>query len=199
MSRRLACICILSVALHWLFFWTLDTFRFVRLGSRSSASSIQQISLEWHPLVRDRTHASHGEGVPDRSFNALPMDDYVAPAASDAQPQPNAQAAATDTVMSKFLPATGLTQSPRPLDEITLDTPEIENVAVPGLVELTIRVEADGRVVEVLANVSDDGSQEYVRLLKERFSSARFSPGFLNGHAVPSELHINVVSEPDVR
>lgn len=86
---------------------------------------------------------------------------------------------------------------PRPLNEIDLNTPELDAFAANGKVELIALVGAEGRVedIRVTRVESETGSEILQFLLTERFRDARFAPGEVNGRPVATAVPITVVIE----
>lgn len=90
-----------------------------------------------------------------------------------------------------FLPAAALTVRPKLLnpdwlDEVAWRLP----VQVRGRAMLTIEIDAEGNVRNVLA---DGANSEFVEWLQQRVAEhARFSPGERDGVAVPSRVRVEV-------
>lgn len=100
--------------------------------------------------------------------------------------------------LAGYWPMALLDTPPRPLQEIDLNTPELDAVAANGKIELTALVSARGRVDDVQFLSVDTASDTPLlrRLLAERFLGTRFSPGLLKGRAVAASVPITVVIEP---
>jgi hypothetical protein len=94
-----------------------------------------------------------------------------------------------------YMPAGLLTRLPAPLADIDLDAPVIENTAVTGKIDLTVLIDATGTVSDVIASVETENLRAFSERVAERFKSARFTPGEINGNPVKSQLRISVVSE----
>jgi len=96
-----------------------------------------------------------------------------------------------------FLPDR-LTRLPTPLTDIDLNATEIDEVALEGEIELTLLIDADGTVTDILTSVDQDNARIFADRVAARFQNARYSPGEINGTAVRSQLRIKIVSEPRV-
>lgn len=88
-----------------------------------------------------------------------------------------------------------LTRLPSPLGDIDLDVAEISGLGYAGQARLTILINADGSVVDVLGESDAGDAHEFVKRVAARFRSTRFMPGEIDGVAVNSQMQITVVSE----
>lgn len=94
-----------------------------------------------------------------------------------------------------YFPAGRLTRLPVPLVDIDLDIPEIKEAAFSGQMELSVLIDENGIVIDVLGAIETDMVRTFSDLVTERFKNARFVPGEIDGKAVKSQLQITVVSE----
>jgi TonB family protein len=115
----------------------------------------------------------------------------VIPHANEADKASNPLAAPLDD----YFTAGELTRLPAPATSIDLDVPEVKEVADAGSVQLTILINADGTVADVLNKDKSGATSEFSERVMEIFRRARFVPGEVNGKAVKALLEINVVSE----
>lgn len=88
-----------------------------------------------------------------------------------------------------------LTRVPAPASEIDLNVAEISSLGYSGRTNLTILINADGTVADVVSGPEEQGAPEFVERVAARFKGARFIPGEIDGVAVKSRLKITVVSE----
>ncbi|MBC3870493.1 energy transducer TonB [Undibacterium oligocarboniphilum] len=106
----------------------------------------------------------------------------------------------TENVLSEnYFPAGSLTRLPEPVTDIDLNIPAIDEVAVAGKTELTLLIDSDGTVVNVLESGENEDEWAFSRLIAQHFRNARFIPGEINGKAVKSALKITVISEPRLK
>jgi len=123
----------------------------------------------------------------------------AAPAAT-APAVPVAAGATTETAAGEpaWLPAGRLTRLPSPAHHIDLDIAGITLLPYEGRLELTLFIDAGGKVIEV-ATVSDlqDTAEAgaFAQRVAQRFREARFVPGEVDGRPVPAQMTITVVSE----
>lgn len=68
-------------------------------------------------------------------------------------------------------------------------------MAVTGNITLTVFINADGTVADVISSIETENAREFADRVAARFKGARFSPGEINRKAVKSKLHITVVGE----
>lgn len=94
-----------------------------------------------------------------------------------------------------YLPAGRLTRPPVLLSDIDLNVAEITELAHPGRIELTILIDANGLIADVLPSVENADMRLFADRVAARLSSVRFLPGELEGNPVKSQLKIIVVSE----
>lgn len=94
-----------------------------------------------------------------------------------------------------YVSAGRLTKLPSPLTEIDLNVAEISELAYAGQTSLTILINADGTVADVISGVEAENARNFAQRVAARFRSARFMPGEIDGMAVRSQLQITVVSE----
>lgn len=186
-NRRLLTAFLGSLAMHVAF---LATVSYGKIGPGSAGAPPPQ------PLARLEV-----------SFSAAPADVpaaalELAPQACDhcTEPPPAAAPAVgdRDNGLPRYWPLALLDKPPRPLEEIDLNTPELDAFAVDGRVQLTALIGADGRVDDVQIVGSDTASDPSIlnQLLAARFRNARFAPGMVAGKAVATALPITVVVEP---
>lgn len=106
----------------------------------------------------------------------------------------------TDNALSgNYFPAGSLTRLPEPITDIDLNTTAIDEVAVAGKAELTLLIDSDGTVADVLEAVEGEDASVFSGLIAQRFRNARFTPGEINGKAVKAALKITVISEPSIK
>ncbi|MDB5762388.1 MAG: hypothetical protein JWQ21_1383 [Herminiimonas sp.] len=94
-----------------------------------------------------------------------------------------------------YLPLGRLTRLPVPVADIDLNVAEISDVALPGTIELTVLINADGTVADVVMPIKNERTRVFADRVAERFKSARFIPGEMDGRAIKSRLEITVVYE----
>jgi hypothetical protein len=94
-----------------------------------------------------------------------------------------------------YSPQGRLTRLPAPVADIDLDVPELSNSGIAGTIDMTLFINANGTVANVLASVTEDQMHAFAQLVAERFKNSRFLPGEIDGKAVNSMLKITVVSE----
>jgi Gram-negative bacterial TonB protein C-terminal len=85
-----------------------------------------------------------------------------------------------------------LSQAPSPLDAVVIDYPLIENDSGHHVSELTLFIDETGRV----ARVRVDGASLPAALeaaARQAFASAQFRAGEVDGHAVKSQIRVEVV------
>lgn len=99
------------------------------------------------------------------------------------------------TPSSGYMPSGRLTRAPHALTDIDLNADDISHTGFAGEVVLTLLIEPDGSVADVLVPTDDADAAAFAELVAARFRSARFSPGEIDGRPVRSELRIKVVSE----
>lgn len=93
-----------------------------------------------------------------------------------------------------YWPYDRLDESPQVLEDVDLNTPDIYALTRNGKVFVTLLINANGYVDEVLVE-NDDSQPEMLnlrRILVERFQEARFTPGMLGGRAVAVSLPVTV-------
>jgi hypothetical protein len=100
-----------------------------------------------------------------------------------------------EAVPSGYLSAGRLTRAPRPVTDIDLNDPALNNLAFTGELELTLLIDVDGTVANVVIPVQSGSGENFANHIAERFRHARFSPGEIDGKRVRSEMKIKVVSE----
>lgn len=97
-----------------------------------------------------------------------------------------------------YWPLNLLDKPPRALEEIDLNSAELDAIAVNGKIELTAFIDAGGHVDDVQVTGGDAASDTSLlgRMLVERFRNAHFSPGEVKGRPVATAMPIIVVIEP---
>lgn len=113
------------------------------------------------------------------------------PAIEEARTSETESAAPID----EFLSSGQLTQRPTPLSQIDLNIDEISEIPFSGTIDLTIRIDIDGSVVDVTASTDAKDADEFIEQVSARFKKARFTPGEINGRPVRSQLRVTVFSE----
>lgn len=91
-----------------------------------------------------------------------------------------------------YVPASELTRLPYPIEEIDLEQGISEQLTNVGQFNLTILIEENGMVMDVIAMGE---SAEFIERIKDRFRAAHFMPGEINGKAVKSLIQVTVVNE----
>lgn len=100
-------------------------------------------------------------------------------------------------IAQDYFPAGRLTRLPAPRGDIDLNVPAINDIAYAGQIELSVLIDDNGIVADVLTSMETESESMHLFAdrVAERFKSARFIPGEINGKAVKSRLQITVVSE----
>ncbi|TFW09376.1 hypothetical protein E4K72_06330 [Oxalobacteraceae bacterium OM1] len=88
-----------------------------------------------------------------------------------------------------------LTKLPAPITDIDLNIPAINGLQYTGRADLTVLIDTDGRVLDVLIASETDSVNAFADRVAARFREARFAPGEIDGVPVKSALHAVVVSE----
>lgn len=124
-------------------------------------------------------------------------DNHAAPASpSETNEIDTSAGLASDTMADQdYLPAGRLTRLPAPLSHVDLNVAAINQIAFAGKIELTVLIDASGRVADVISSIESEEGRAFAEHVAARFKSSRFSPGEVNGKAVKSQLQITVVSE----
>ncbi len=107
------------------------------------------------------------------------------PGKSDTEPVPD----------QEYVMAGRLTRLPVPMTDIDLNVVGINDSDVIGKVELTVLINSDGTVADVVPVVEMESASAFAERVAQRFRIARFMPGEVNGKAVNAQVRITVVSE----
>lgn len=123
------------------------------------------------------------------------------PKANRLEEQPSEPIVNTTPAMQEIFPSDeyfssgSLTHLPNPTAPIDLNVDEVSEVPFSGSVELTILIDVDGTVVDVVPTTDAENAADFIERVAARFKEARFTPGEINGRPVRSQFRITVVSE----
>lgn len=193
MGRRLVKFLLCSLCVHFALFWALWHTGPAKWGTARNADSLVAAASPLRVTI----------AIPKKTAlpqATLPIEKAAGPTpAALPLTTPEAQAPETrglaDATSPNYMPTGLLTRLPRPVTQIELNTAAINAVAIAGEIKLTILINVNGTVDDVIASVKDENAREFADRVAERFKEARFIPGEINGKAVKSELHISVVGE----
>lgn len=174
------------------------------------------LSLFWHIRPFEHGGVPHAKGFPMTVTVSLKAGDtdaitptpseerqvseditpVVQPSTSPSELEdPETPAAQNFLPSNDYLSSGKLTQQPSPVTPIDLNIAEISGIAFSGSVDLTILIDVDGAVVDVIPSSEAENAGEFIERVVERFRSARFTPGEINGRPVRSQVRVTVVSE----
>lgn len=191
---RLILVILLSLSAHLLVLWFLwlngqtgydMVGKLEREGLATSMLSVRFVSSERPALPTTAQLPEKEEFVTVQEARTVTI---VAPSLLKQSPESDG--------LGDYFPVDRLTRRPFPLSHIDLNVSVIDEVAHEGAIELTIMVEVDGTVSNVLTSVDHDSASLYTERIAARFRSALFSPGEIDGKPVKSKVQITVVSEP---
>jgi hypothetical protein len=91
----------------------------------------------------------------------------------------------------EFYPTNVLTVRPQPLNEVELDTDETATVAAFGKMRLSLWINEQGEVVDLLVE-HNDMPELFLRVAEKAFRNLKFSPGELNGTKVGALMRVEV-------
>ncbi|GAB3549351.1 hypothetical protein GCM10027343_30940 [Noviherbaspirillum agri] len=131
----------------------------------------------------------------DTVFSESAPSTEESPASPAAVESPSPPATQDVTASNDYLASGKLTQQPSPLAPIDLNVADVSGIAFSGTVDLTILIDVDGTVVDVIPSTDAEEAREFTERVVERFKSARFRPGEINGRPVQSQVRVTVVSE----
>lgn len=194
MKSEVAKFSICSLCLH---FAVISLFSHVRPFEHGSARinhraqstvAVRLVPGDEKPLLSALQQRQELEAV---AADEKPSSQLTAPAIEEVSTPIAERTAPTD----EFLSSGQLTQRPTPLSQIDLNIDEISEIPFSGMVDLIIRIDVDGSVVDVTASTDAKNADEFIERVSARFKSARFRPGEVNGRPVRSELRVTVMSE----
>ena len=191
MGRRLVKFLLCSLCVHFALFWALWHTGPAKWGTARNADSLVASAS---PL-RVTIAAPKKTPVPQPT---LPVEKSAHPTPAELplttpEVQPPETRDLVNATSQNYVPTGLLTRLPRPVTHIDLNTAAINEVAIAGEIKLTILINVNGAVDEVIASAEDENTREFADRVAERFKYARFMPGEINGKAVKSELRISVV------
>jgi hypothetical protein len=102
---------------------------------------------------------------------------------------------ATIDLDQEYWPAGSLTRLPAPIDDIDLDSEGIPHLGFFGATILTILLDMQGQVENVIFTDVSDEARDFAERVAQRFKEARFRPGEIDGRPVKSRLAVTVVRE----
>lgn len=193
LNFSLASLCV-HIAVPWLL---LHAGAFERGAARGMASMERMLTIE---LVsgEDRLHAA----ATAQSKDMFPMPEPDSSIDTAAEPPASPPAAASDiadaaqTAVARDYATPGrLTKLAAPLSDIDLNVPDISASGFRGEANLTLLIDTDGSVADVIGGEGLPGQDDFARHVAARFRSALFMPGEIDGKPVKSQLPITVVSE----
>jgi len=94
-----------------------------------------------------------------------------------------------------YVPVGRLTRPPVLLTDIDLNVADISEVGITGQLELTLFIDANGSVADVITSTKMEDARLFAERVVRRFKSSRFKPGEIDGKVVNSRLEIMVISE----
>lgn len=194
---RLGVVLLLSLLLHLAVLWFLGLSGSIEFGvaEKLQKAGLTPSVLAVRFLVADSwTPQATQQSTETAALAAVQVQET--PVATDEALMSPEQSTKGVNRQEEYLPSGRLTRLPVPLDDIDLNVTAIDEVALEGVIELTILVEADGTVTHVSTMVDHDSVRQYADRVAARFQNARFSPGEIDGKAVRSKVQITVVSEP---
>jgi hypothetical protein len=182
-----------SICIHFALFWLLWHNGTVEYGTASSRKmSTSKTDVLTARLILDENLSAQ---VINRTLNEIaPSARTELPIQSD-ESDNTAEVAPQAVAYQDYLTAGNLTRLPEPITEIDLDVAGINDILVTGKVELTVLINEAGMVVDIIPEVEMENEREFAEVVAQRFRSAHFTPGEINGRAVNSQLKITVVSE----
>lgn len=193
---------LISLGLHFLGFFGLSEHEiFERAAAHAHASSGTANPTVYAEIFPARTSQEpddsldglkNSESLIRRSKEPLAKTAATPRSKADIPEQKNEEPALS---FQDYSTAGTLTRLPSPITNIDLDVADVKEVAVPGSVRLTLFIDADGMVTQVISASEDDALHAFSTHVAEIFKRARFTPGEVNGMAVKAQLEIEIVSE----
>lgn len=183
--------CLLSILLHFLGFSLLKSDALFLPLNVSSGESYRRLDEAGTILSIDLVFGN-AEGISVSSagkvFEAL--DDHGKRISSQQR-----QFLKNEQSDSLYYNISNLTKHPIIIDDVSIDTPELDRIASVGQLEIILKIRADGTVASVVTTDESYGNREFLQVVISRFMAARFFPGQINGVPVASQLRIGVVTE----
>jgi hypothetical protein len=99
------------------------------------------------------------------------------------------------TLFPDYVPSSRLNVKPSPTTPIDLNKVAVGTSDFRGAVELTVLIDANGNVDDVLASIDNDKARDFINRVASVFRAAHFTAGQLDGKTVKSQIKIHVVSE----
>lgn len=200
MNVRLFNFALCSICVHIAVPWLLLHAGTFELGIARGMDNIQQV-LSVKIITEEIDRQATARVTVDTTSSLDPaasVDEMPVPSTSQ-KAEAAAVAAALQTAADHDYATAGrLTRLPSPLYDIDLNVPEISASGFRGEARLTLRIDADGSVADVISSDEPPALNEFTERVAARFRSARFVPGEIDGRPVKSQLQITVVSEnPD--
>lgn len=93
--------------------------------------------------------------------------------------------------IDSYFPISQLTQPPRPLHEVSTTPTEINVRNLAGSAEIMLLISSSGTIDFVLV-VESTLPHELLEYAVAQFKTAKFSPGYVNSHAVRSRVRIEL-------
>jgi len=122
----------------------------------------------------------------------MPTKADTAPLRHEPDPATTSDSRAND---HEYAIAGHLTRLPAPITDIDLNVPGINDSDVTGKVELTVLIDRNGNVTDVIPVVEMESARVFAERVAQRFRMAQFKPGEIDGKAVNAQLRITVMSE----
>lgn len=176
--------CALHVAVFLLFSHTSVEYRASRLHSRGRIAAVPTKLLHVIPVL-----SSLAVSQPHSATLNNKEPEHTPPTTVDTDPE--RPAAADDPDSTVYLPTDLLEVGPVVIEDIPGDPPELQGRSESGTMVLTLLINANGTVDQVIVE-SSDLPDIFAEVARRDFLTTRFSPGVRNGLPVPTEMRIEL-------